>query len=72
MEPLAMKSKILSGFSVFFLYTVGFISYYRIAYRCEMHTNLMSTTRKKIYFQERVFVMKISSIAKFCFSDFWI
>lgn len=72
MEPLSRESICLEDFSIHFLIPIDLIPDDRISYRREMDSYLVSPTCQKVDLEKCILRIYSSSIAKLCFSDFWI
>lgn len=72
MEPLSRESIYLEDFPIHFLIPIYLIPYDRIPDRREMDSDLVRTSCQKIDFEKCILRSYSSSIAKLCFSDFWI
>ncbi len=72
MKPLSRESIYLEGFPIHFLIPIYLIPYDRIPDRREMDSDLVCTSCEEIDFEKRILRSYSSSIAKLCFSNFWI
>ncbi len=72
MKPLPGESIVFESFFIFFFISIDLVSYDRISYGCKMDADLMSASSQKINLKKCVFISNNSSIAKLCFSNFWI
>lgn len=72
MEPLPRECIHFMDFFIYSLISIDLISYDWISDRCEVDSDLVRATRQQVDFEKCVFSFYDSSIAKFCFSDFWI
>lgn len=72
MEPLSSESELFEDFFVYLFIAIYSISDNWISDRCEMDSYLMCPSREEINLKERILIIAISSIAKLCFSKFWI
>ena len=72
MEPLSGEPVFFYDFFIYLIISIDSISDDRISDRCEMDSDLVRASCQEIYLEECVFRCDSSSIAKLCFSYFWI